>query len=213
MNILLLEDDLNIGYGIKRYLKDVHAVTVTTSVQEAKNLELFNYDLLIVDVNLPDGSGFDLVKYVRQYEETPVIFLTALDQASSVDQGFDVGGDDYMTKPFRLAELSRRIEALLKRHTTTILEVKTLRVDVHQLRCYVNEHEIMLSMQEFKLLVILMRHQGQTVDRDVLNTLLWDGEFVSDNTLSVMVKRLRDKLGCSINIETVHGKGYRLGDA
>lgn len=142
---------------------------------------------------------------------TRYLFLSALDDPATIDQGFDVGGDDYITKPFRLAELERRIDAIAKRHAHALLCYKTLQIDVTKLTCLVDGEPVVLSMQEFKLLVSFVRRQGQTLDRDVLNKLLWDGEYVSDNTLSVMVKRLRDKLGETITIETVHGKGYRLG--
>lgn len=212
MKILLIEDDMTISYGIKRHLQQLnYEVCTAFSVRDVFRFLDDDFDVLIVDVNLPDGSGHDVVKEYKTKHDTPVIFLTANDTDASIDAAFDIGADDYMTKPFRLSELSRRIQAILRRSQTNTIILGNLIIDLSNLAVTSHNKELSLSIQEFKILVLLARHVNHIVSRHELNLSIWDtNEHISENALSVSMKRLREKLGEDVIIETVHGKGYIL---
>ncbi|QIK58019.1 response regulator transcription factor [Erysipelothrix sp. HDW6A] len=212
MKILLIEDDTTIAYGIKRHLNQIgYDVHVASTVREVDRYFMNVYDLLIVDVNLPDGSGLEVVKEYKSNHNTPIIFVTANDSEATINTAFDIGADDYMTKPFRLSELSRRIQAITRRIRANIISIGCLTIDTEKLSVQINDVDIVLSIQEFKILVYLARNTNKLITRQELNTVIWDtNEHISDNALSVTIKRLREKLGDAIQLETIHGKGYLL---
>lgn len=179
-----------------------------------------NYDLLLLDVSLPDGDGFDICKRVREASNVPIIFLTASDEEVNVVMGLDMGGDDYITKPFKLNELISRIKALLRRYNFTsenVTELKSNNITVKLLenRVFKNEIELELTTAEYKLLCLLMKNKNIVLTRKNILDKLWDGNgsFVDDNTLSVYVRRLRNKIEDNPenpkNLLTVRRMGYK----
>jgi DNA-binding response OmpR family regulator len=220
--ILLVEDDLSLIEGLEFSLKkDGYQVDLARTVREA--LERFrsqSYDLLILDLGLPDGSGFEICRKVRQTSATPVIFLTASDEEVNVVMGLDLGGDDYITKPFRLNELMSRIRALLRRANLLETQPKELEsngivVRLLESRVLKDGQEIILTPAEYRLLCLLMEHPNQVLPRSVILDRLWDtdGNFIDDNTLSVYVRRLRGKIEDDPEnaafLLTVRGVGYQ----
>ena len=202
-SILLVEDDLSLIYGLEYSIqKNGFSVDVARTVEEA--LQIYkekNYDLLLLDVSLPDGYGFDICKRVREASNVPIIFLTASDEEVNVVMGLDMGGDDYITKPFKLNELISRIKALLRRYNFTsenVTELKSNNITVKLLenRVFKNEIELELTTAEYKLLCLLMKNKNIVLTRKNILDKLWDGNgsFVDDNTLSVYVRRLRNKI-------------------
>lgn len=202
-SILLVEDDLSLIYGLEFSIqKNGFNVDVARTVEEA--LQMYkekNYDLLLLDVSLPDGNGFDICKKVREVSNVPIIFLTASDEEVNVVMGLDMGGDDYITKPFKLNELISRIKALLRRYNFTnenVTELKsnTITVKLLENRVFKNEIELELTTAEYKLLCLFMKNKNIVLTRKNILDKLWDGNgsFVDDNTLSVYVRRLRNKI-------------------
>ncbi|UDN62816.1 response regulator transcription factor [Clostridioides sp. ES-W-0016-02] len=202
-SILLVEDDLSLIYGLEFSIqKSGFSVDIARTVKEA--LQMYkekNYDLLILDVSLPDGNGFDICKKVREVSNVPIIFLTASDEEVNVVMGLDMGGDDYITKPFKLNELISRIKALLRRYNFTnenVTELKSNSITVKLLenRVFKNEIELELTTAEYKLLCLFMKNKNIILTRKNILDKLWDGNgsFVDDNTLSVYVRRLRNKI-------------------
>ncbi|TQY84784.1 response regulator transcription factor, partial [Clostridioides difficile] len=192
-SILLVEDDLSLIYGLEYSIqKNGFSVDVARTVEEA--LQIYkekNYDLLLLDVSLPDGDGFDICKRVREASNVPIIFLTASDEEVNVVMGLDMGGDDYITKPFKLNELISRIKALLRRYNFTsenVTELKSNNITVKLLenRVFKNEIELELTTAEYKLLCLLMKNKNIVLTRKNILDKLWDGNgsFVDDNTLS-----------------------------
>lgn len=220
-NILLVEDDSTLAMGIEYSLKnESYKVSLANNVDLAKQLIDSNeYDLIILDITLPDGSGYDLCKYVRSNKETPIIFLTALDEEVNIVMGLDIGGDDYITKPFKIRELLSRIKAVLRRYSQKsadgILKSGDIKVFQIEGRVYVNNEEIFLTPSEYKLLVFLMVNSNKVLSRNIILEKLWDieGDFIDDNTLSVYIRRLREKIekdsSNPIYIKTVRGVGYK----
>ncbi|MBG0179944.1 response regulator transcription factor, partial [Clostridioides difficile] len=220
--ILLVEDDLSLIYGLEYSIqKNGFSVDVARTVEEA--LQIYkekNYDLLLLDVSLPDGDGFDICKRVREASNVPIIFLTASDEEVNVVMGLDMGGDDYITKPFKLNELISRIKALLRRYNFTsenVTELKSNNITVKLLenRVFKNEIELELTTAEYKLLCLLMKNKNIVLTRKNILDKLWDGNgsFVDDNTLSVYVRRLRNKIEDNPenpkNLLTVRRMGYK----
>ncbi|MCC0670061.1 MULTISPECIES: response regulator transcription factor [unclassified Clostridioides] len=202
-SILLVEDDLSLIYGLEFSIqKSGFSVDIARTVKEA--LQMYkekNYDLLLLDVSLPDGNGFDICKKVREISNVPIIFLTASDEEVNVVMALDMGGDDYITKPFKLNELISRIKALFRRYNFTnenIAELKSNNITVKLLenRVFKNEIELELTTAEYKLLCLLMKNKNIVLTRKNILDKLWDGNgsFVDDNTLSVYVRRLRNKI-------------------
>ncbi|MBH7208472.1 response regulator transcription factor [Clostridioides difficile] len=220
--MLLVEDDLSLIYGLEYSIqKNGFSVDVARTVEEA--LQIYkekNYDLLLLDVSLPDGDGFDICKRVREASNVPIIFLTASDEEVNVVMGLDMGGDDYITKPFKLNELISRIKALLRRYNFTsenVTELKSNNITVKLLenRVFKNEIELELTTAEYKLLCLLMKNKNIVLTRKNILDKLWDGNgsFVDDNTLSVYVRRLRNKIEDNPenpkNLLTVRRMGYK----
>lgn len=217
--ILLLEDDTALGSGIRLALQSPSVqITLCRTLTQAQNeLVQNNYDLLILDINLPDGSGLELLEQVRQSSNLPVILLTANDMEMDVVTGLESGADDYITKPFSLAILRARVNAQLRRGMsakTSCIEIDRFQLDFDRMEFRKDGQIMELSKTEQKLLRILIENRGQTLSRGTLVDRVWtDGaEFVDENALSVTVKRLRSKLEDTPSspqyLKTVYGIGY-----
>lgn len=220
--ILLVEDDDNLAFGIEYTLtSEGYTVVVAGSMEEARAaLKAADADLILLDVNLPDGSGYELCREIRASSQTPIIFLTALDEEANVVAGLDMGADDYMTKPIRTKELLSRMKAVLRRNRKPKEEVNRWisdDIEVRVLEGTVHKHnqELLLTGLEYRLLLMLMTHPKQICSRSAILDHLWDmsGEFIDDNTLSVHIRRLREKIedvpAAPQYIITVRGVGYK----
>lgn len=219
--ILYVEDDLSLIDGLQYTLENSgYSVDNARTVQQALSLFKSNlYHLLLLDVTLPDGSGFDICKEVRGSSSVPIIFLTASDQEISVVKGLDMGGDDYITKPFKLNELLSRINALLRRSAgfskSMLLDANGIRVDLIERLVWKNGNSLSLPLVEYKLLCLLMRNPNHLLTRETILDSLWDGagNYVDDNTLSVYIRRLRNKIEETPNtpkyLLTERGIGYK----
>lgn len=220
--LLLVEDDLSLIDGLEFSLKkNGFRIDIARTVQEAFLMIHDNqYKLLILDLTLPDGSGFEICKKVRQASEVPIIFLTASDEEVNIVMGLDMGGDDYITKPFKLNELISRINALLRRAKLsdteqTELASNGITIRLQESRVLKDTHEIDLTVAEYRLLCLLMQNPNRVLTRDVILNKLWDGSgsFVDDNTLSVYVRRLRSKIENDpekpLYLLTVRRAGYK----
>lgn len=219
--ILLLEDDLSLidglSFALKKQSFDVLAVRTLTDAKAAwMNNE---FDLLILDISLPDGSGFDFCAFVRRTSDVPILFLTAKDEETDIVHGLDIGGDDYVTKPFKLSILISRVNALLRRKGAAgeknSIVSNGIRIELSQCRAYKNGQSLELTAAEFKLLCLLMQNQNTVLTKAQIYERLWDcnGCFVEDNTLSVYIRRLRLKVEDDPErperIVTVRGIGYK----
>jgi two-component system, OmpR family, response regulator RegX3 len=202
-NILLVEDDLSLIDGLKFSLQKIgFNVDIARTVKEALSvIRVQRHDLLLLDLTLPDGSGFEICQKVRQTSDVPIVFLTASDEEVSIVMGLDIGGDDYITKPFKLNELISRINALLRRaklseSAQTELRSNGITVSLTGSRVFKEANEIELTTAEYRLLCLLMKNPNMVLTRDVILNKLWDsnGSFIDDNTLSVYVRRLRSKI-------------------
>lgn len=220
--ILLVEDDANLAFGMEYTLSsEGYAVKVAGTLEAARReIEAGAVDLVLLDIHLPDGSGYTLCKEIRASSQIPVIFLTALDEEANVVAGLDLGADDYMTKPIRTKELASRIKAVLRRNVKPAQEVNVWQSQDIELRVlegavYKNRQELMLTGLEYKLLLMLMTHPKQICSRSAILHHLWDmsGEFIDDNTLSVHIRRLREKVedvpATPQYIVTIRGVGYK----
>lgn len=219
--IFLVEDDREIAKNLTLLLRAegyevIHASGQAEAVSMVENAR---YDLALVDISLPDGSGFVVCTQIRQMQNIPVIFLTASGDEASVVTGLNMGADDYITKPFRPRELIARIQAALRKSGafSGAAEICGLSVDTGSGLVKKNGREIFLSALEYRLLLIFVSNPECVITRDRLLNELWDaaGEYVNDNTLTVYIKRLREKIeedpASPVIIRTVRGIGYRLG--
>lgn len=214
--ILLVEDNEMIVKGLVYSLsKEGFETNIAYNAQEAESkIESNVYDIIILDVMLPDGNGFELCKHIKENKDIPIIFLTAKDDEKDVVNGFNLGADDYVIKPFRTMELISRIYNVLRRYNKdkNVIEIGHVRIDLEANRVYVDNKEVEFTALEYKILVLLYTNAGKTVTREKILDKIWDvaGNFVNDNTLTVYVKRIRDKLGKSDVIKTIKGIGYRV---
>ena len=216
LNAILVEDSPMIIKGLEYTMEQAgYDVSIFISFEHAKK-HLYDkaYDIAILDVNLPDGNGFDLCKLIKEDLKIPVIFLTAKDTENDVVKGFDVGGDDYIIKPFRNKELISRMNNALKKSGKDQRKIciGDVELSADESRVYVKGEELSLSPLEFKILLTLCQNAGHTMTREVLLERIWDaaGNFVEDNTLTVYIRRIRGKLGDSDIIQTIKGVGYRV---
>lgn len=223
--LLLLEDDISLIDGLSYSLKrNGFDVVVARTVNEAKKelIEARKFDLLIFDVTLPDGTGFDVCETVRkQNTQIPIVFLTASDEEVNVMRGLDSGGDDYVTKPFKFGELCSRIRALLRRSSITsqekaiALECGDVLIDLLENRVFLGGKPLDLTNAEYRLICLLVRNANRVVLRATILNDLWDdaGNFVDDNTLSVYIRRLREKVESDASnprhLITIRGFGYQ----
>lgn len=218
IKILLVEDDDTIAFGIQASLaKKGYEVTGCVSLAEAKQIFSKTFALVLLDLNLPDGSGYEFCRWIKKQYSTPIIFLTVRDAVEDITKGLDMGADDYVTKPFHTAVLESRIEAVLRRvheGNSGMLSCASLSLDREKMSAFVDGEEAALTALEYRLLLVLMENKGRTLPRSVILERLWDseGNFVNDNTLTVTVKRLREKLKNTHCIKTVRGIGYRMED-
>lgn len=225
MHILIVEDDRTIASGLQYSLEqEQFRTTLCQNVTDATLMieqQLHTIDLCLFDLSLPDGSGYDLCRLVKQQQDIPVIFLTAFDDEVNVVMGLDMGADDYITKPFRVRELVSRIHSVLRRYNKNVrsplLTIGPVEINTQDAKVKKNGEEILLTALEYRLLLIFGRHKGQVLSRTQLLDQIWDvgGEFVNDNTLTVYIKRLREKLEDDpqhpMLITTVRGIGYKVG--
>lgn len=218
MEIMLVEDNEAIIMGLE-YLLSQEGYQVVTARNMAQAEELLarrDVGLVLLDIGLPDGDGFQLCRKVKREGQTPVIFLTAKEDETDVVKGLDMGADDYVIKPFRNRELVSRIRSVLRRSGkgTSVLRCGDITLNTETGKVTRGGSEIGLTKLEYKILSNMMSCPGKLFTRDEILSDIWDisGNFVNDNTLSVTVKRLREKLGDSDGrfIKTVRGMGYRL---
>ena len=225
--VLLVEDDGSLIDGLEYALKkDGFEVEVARSVEEFGKLYTDGrFDVVLLDVSLPDGTGFEICERIRRTSEVPILFLTAADEEFNVVRGLDMGGDDYVSKPFRLNELLSRIHSLQRRAgkrgkgagaiQEPVLESGGIRVDLVGNRAWLEEEPLELTAQEYRLLCLFLKNQGMILTRERILDRLWDGngEFVDDNTLSVYIRRLRSKIeeepSSPKHLLTVRGLGYQ----
>lgn len=216
--ILLVEDNPAIVMGLEYLLKEEgYGVTIAEEKEQAERLlRSEKFDLILLDVSLPDGDGFELCRKIKEKDLAPVIFLTARDEEKDVVLGFDLGADDYVTKPFSNRELISRIKNIFRRYNDQKeLVYGNLRLNEEEGTCHVGTTECPLTRLEFEILRMMLNNPKKLFTREELLSIVWDsaGNFVNDNTLTVTIKRLREKIGDkdSTLIKTVRGMGYRLG--
>ncbi len=225
MRILIVEDDKTIAMGLEYSLvEEGFEVTLCHNVAEGRRaLSEQGVDLCIFDLSLPDGSGYELCKQARTMWDLPVIILTACDEEVNVVMGLNMGADDYITKPFRIRELMARIQTVMRRYrkentSKNIVELGNIRIHTLDAKVYKNGQEVSLTALEYRLLLTFANHEGQVLSRNQLLEGIWDvaGDFVNDNTLTVYIKRIREKLEEDpqnpVMIKTVRGLGYKVGD-
>lgn len=223
-HVLLVDDDTSIVSNLRTFLNQ-EGFQVTSANNQKETIDLldsgqYHFDLALLDVSLPDGSGFSLCSAIKTNSDIPVIFLTASDDEYSVVAGLDLGADDYIPKPFRPRELISRMNSVLRRYHrgSQPLEYHELKADTVRGLGYKNNVELTLSALEYRLLLLFLSNQSIVLTRSRLLDELWDmaGEFVNDNTLTVYIKRLREKIEADPAhpeyIKTIRGLGYKLGD-
>ena len=222
MRIFVLEDDEAIGIGLSYTLKiEKYEVTLVKTVAEAKKtVENEEFDLYILDLTLPDGNGYEVCSLIKSKGDLPVIFLTAYDDEINVVTGFELGADDYISKPFRVRELLARVKSVLRRYSKDnadgIVKIGELSVNTAEARVLLRGEEVILTAMEYRLLLSFVNNRGTVLTRSKLLEEIWDvdGDFVNDNTLTVYIKRLRDKIENDPNdpqyIKTVRGMGYLM---
>lgn len=217
--VLLIEDDTMIASGICYALEmEGYETCSVTKIADAKKIALDKkFDLAIVDMQLPDGTGFDVSEMLKN-TDTSIIFLTVVDDENTIVKAFDDGAQDYIVKPFRIRELLARVRRIMsaKNNQTendTVICIGQVMIHTDEAKVYVHDSIIELTALEYRLLLIFAYNKGVLLSRQQILDKIWDidGNFVEDNTLTVYVKRLREKLGEAIKIETVRGMGYRVG--
>lgn len=223
MTILLVEDDPGIIRNLSLLLEQ-EGFSVVCSSSQREAIELLHTqppDLALIDLNLPDGSGYAVCAAAKHDDaDVPVIFLTGVDDEANVVAGLDMGADDYITKPFRTLELVSRIKSVLRRRgkSQSVFELDGLKIDTVRGTVYKDGQEVFLSALEYRLLLVFLNNKGMVMSRAKLLENIWDvaGDFVNDNTLTVYIKRLREKIeddpANPTIIKTVRGFGYKVGD-
>lgn len=224
--ILLVEDDLSLINGLSFAVKkEGYELDVAHTKSEADEIwEEGKYDLVILDVSLPDGSGFDICKRIRQASKVPIMFLTAMDEETDIIMGLDIGGDDYITKPFKLAVFMSRINALLRRsdnfnQADTELNSNGIRVQLLKGEVYKNNVQVELTAREYKLLCLFMENPDEVLSPEQILNRLWDCDenYIDNNSLTVYIRRLRTKIeddpGKPKRIVTVRRMGYKWNTA
>ncbi|MBL4937592.1 response regulator transcription factor [Clostridium sp. YIM B02515] len=219
IKILLIEDDEAVALGIDYNLRNEGFEVIRAGdLLSAKQLFSDEFQLILLDIGLPDGNGYEFCKYIRENSMIPIIFLTALDEEVNVVLGFDLGGDDYITKPFRIKELLSRIKAVLRRTSNsqkTRLISGNIEVNSLAAKVYKNKKDIILTAVEYKLLLYFMGYPYKVISKEEILHRLWDiqGDFVDENTAAVYVRRLREKLEDEPSnpsyLITVRGLGYK----
>ena len=224
-NILLIEDNESILKGlVYSFEQERFKVTTAMTIKDSKNLLESNniYNLIILDISLPDGSGFDLCKYIKSNYNIPIIFLTAKDEEQDVVQGFDLGADDYITKPFNPLELIARVKSAYRRYTKynekneeNIIYINGLEIDQDKHICKLYDKQIELTPMEFDILLYLAQKRGNVVSSEELFEKVWKEKYLeNNNTVMVHIRRIREKLKENTKnpkfIKTVWGVGYKI---
>lgn len=220
--LLIVEDDADIVENLVILLQDEgYSVCHASTMEQALNtLHTEIIDLVLLDITLPDGNGYSVCTAVKRQTNAPVIFLTAMADESSIVTGFQLGADDYITKPFKPMELICRVRNALRKSgkIPSVYQVGDLHVDATKATVTKAGAEIILSALEYRLLLVFLNHFGETLSRRELLQEIWDvaGDYVNDNTLTVYIKRLRDKIETDpanpVILKTVRGLGYKVGD-
>lgn len=225
IKILVVEDNATIIDGLKYVLqKEGYEIKIVMSKAEAlKTIDNEKFDLFLLDVQLPDGTGFEICKYIKQIENLPIIFTSAIGEEVNVVYGLDLGADDFIIKPFRNNELLARIKCVLRRYkeiqnSHNIIFYRNLKIDTQKAKVInENNEEIYLSCLEYKLLLLFLENINKIISRKELLEEIWDidGNYVNDNTLTVYIKRLRKKIESNDDkqtIQTIRGIGYMLNE-
>lgn len=220
--IFFVEDDLSLINGLSFAMKKQgYEIELARTIHEAQNLWVKGtYDLVILDVSLPDGSGYDICRKIRETSKVPIMFLTAADEETDITMGLDIGGDDYITKPFKLAVFLSRINALLRRsenfnRADTKLHSNGINVQLLKGEVYKDEELLELTASEYKLLCLFMENPGIVLSPERILSKLWDCDenYIDSNTLTVYIRRLRTKIednpGEPQKIMTVRRMGYK----
>lgn len=223
MNLLIVEDDITIRQGLKFYLEqeNFNVIDVENAKDTINVINNNSIDLILLDVNLPDIDGFELFKEIKKIKDIPIIFLTANDLEVSVVRGLDMGADDYITKPFKARELVSRIKNVLRRvnnnQDNNLIKIKDIVIDLKQAKVFKNNVDVMLTALEYKILITLALNPNTVFTREKILADIWDvnEDYVNDNTLTVYIKRIREKIEDDITnpkiILTVRGIGYKIG--
>lgn len=222
--ILLIEDNEIISNGLAFTLKqEGYNILEARNAREAEIMLEKSINLVILDITLPDGNGFELCNKIKKEKDIPVIFLTAKDEEKDVVQGLELGADDYVIKPFRTRELISRIKNIIRRYKqgeerSNVINVKNITINLDKNLAYKNGKELELTALEYRILQMLLSNAGQIITREQILDKIWDiaGNFVNDNTLTVYIKRIREKIEDDATkpeiIKTVRGIGYRVGE-
>ncbi len=223
MRLLIVEDNETILKGLEYSLRaEGFEVTSKMNLITAKQQLLeSSYDLILLDITLPDGDGFELCQYIKEKTDIPVIFLTARDEETNIVLGLDMGADDYVTKPFRIRELISRIHTVLRRYQKgeekgNLIRIQNITIDVSKAQVLKDGKEIIFTALEYKILLMLFSNPNRIITREQILEKIWDiaGNFVNDNTLTVYIKRIREKLGDNMTephmIKTIRGMGYKV---
>ena len=216
MKVLLVEDNKNISKALT-YSLEKNKYEVLNADTIAKAQDLLNQDkidLIILDITLPDGNGFDLYKYIKEKYDISTIFLTAKDDEDNIVKGLELGAEDYITKPFSTRELLARINRIVLRNKKkNIIKIQDITCDIDKMCIYNNDKKINFSSLELKILMLLFTNLNKVISREYIIEKIWDwtGNDVYDNTVTVYMKRIRQKLETPI-ITTVKGVGYRIDE-
>lgn len=222
IKILMVEDDTNITSTLTYYLQN-EGFLMETAKSKYEAIEKINqkeYNLILLDITLPDGNGYEVYKKLKEKYSTPVIFLTALDDEKDIVKGFDLGADDYITKPFHTRELLSRIKNVLrhieKKNIDDIIRVQDIEINKNKKMVKRGDRELELTALEYKILLLLFENRGGIISREQILSNIWDENenFVNDNTLTVYIKRIREKIENNPNkpeiIKTIRGIGYKI---
>lgn len=211
--ILLVEDNEAISKGLVYSLEQASfSLKLCQNKKELDKENINNYDLLLLDIMLPDGDGFKICQEIKSKYHIPIIILTAKDEEDDIVLGFDLGCDDYVTKPFKMGELISRIKRIITKENSIM--VKNIKLDLDSNKVYVKDELVNLTTLEFKILKLLFSNVNHIITRNQLLESIWDYDekFVNDNTLTVYIKRIREKLHDEELIKTIKGIGYRVDE-
>lgn len=219
MKIAMIEDDSTISFAVSTFMKRYNMeVTILNSIEATKEIDLKDFDLIILDANLPDGSGFEYLKWLREFSNIAVIMLTVKNTDEYILKGFENGADDYITKPFSLPVLKARIDNIFRRKENKNAEIffENLTLNLTTMTARINNENLELNRQEFAVLQLLLENKNVHLFREKIIDSVWGYNMyeVNDNTLTVTIKRLRNKLkGYEKYIKTVRGIGYMWEDS
>ena len=212
-NILIIEDDKHLNKGLSIALEKNYGVISTFSISESKK-HINDSDLILLDMNLPDGDGLEIIKYTREISTIPIIVLSAIDLEAYIISAIELGADDYLTKPFSLGILEAKIKRAFEKINSddlTIYKKDGIDFNFSKNKFSVDGVNFDLTRTEIKILYVLIKNKGQVLTKESLFDLVWgiDDEFIDQNTLSVNISRIRNKLKPYDPIETVFGVGYK----